>query len=282
MKRKMFGMFVLFLGLIFYGFCSPAWAGIRIDKPKVRLAVKPGSYASDEIKVENTGKDSIDIRVYLEDWVYTKSDGSKDFFPKGSTALSCAPWVTFYPADLKLDPGKAAMVRFTVNVPPDAKGGHYCVMFFETGAGEIEQADPDKGTSAYIRVLNRIASLFYVEAEGTVEKKAELRKLDINQKMNDFIVRAEFANVGNTDITAASTFDVLDANGLVRLRGSFAEVFTFPGEKADLQGIVSSKNLESGSYSILLTLDFEHGGSLIQEADFSVGPQGEIQELHLK
>lgn len=282
MKPRIFGLSVLLAFVTFFLYCGSVWAGVRIDKPKVRLLIKPGSYTSDEIKVENTGNEAMDIRVYLEDWLYTKSDGSKDFFPKGSTALTCAPWITFYPADIKLEPGKSSMVRFTVNVPADAKGGHYCVMFFETGAGEIKEENSGDGTSAYIKVLNRVAALFYVEAEGTIDKKAELSRLEINQKLNDFIVRGILMNRGNTDITANSTFDVLDDNGLVRIRGTFADVFTLPGDKADLESVVSSKNLESGHYNMLITMDFENGGSLIQEADFSVGSQGEISDIHIK
>ncbi|MFA5039548.1 MAG: hypothetical protein WC732_07715 [Candidatus Omnitrophota bacterium] len=262
-------------------FATPALAGLRIDKPKVRLLIKPGSYASDEIKVENTGKETMAVKVYLEDWVYSQQDGAKDFFPKGSTPLSCSPWMTFYPADLKLEAGKTAMVRYTVNVPADARGGHYCVMFFETAGGDIEQDTPE-GTTAFIKVLNRVGALFYVEAEGTVEKKAELRNIRINQKLNDFIVSAEFANTGNTDITAQGTFDVLDASGVVYARGAFQEVYTLAGDKASLQASAFSVNLQPGPYDILMTLDFQNGGSLIQEANFTVGARGEVQDIRLK
>ncbi|QAT17153.1 hypothetical protein BU251_05120 [Candidatus Velamenicoccus archaeovorus] len=281
------GIFMRFVrsiiaGIIFlFGAVSLAAAGIRIDSPKIRVSANPGSYASGEIKVDNTGQQEISIKVYLEDWVYAQADGSKDFMPKGTTSLSCSNWITFYPADFKLAAGKSETVHYTVNIPPDAKGGHFSVMFFETEGGEMEQKQED-GSTAFVKVLNRIGALFYAEAEGTVEKKAEIRSLDIRQQLNDFIVSAAFVNIGNTDITASGTFDVLDNSGFVYVRGSFGDTFTLPGDKAELTSTASSVNLKQGVYDILITLDFQNGGSLVQEASFTIDAQGNASGITLK
>jgi hypothetical protein len=267
--------------VIYFGVASLAVAGIRIDSPKIRVYAKPGSYASGEIKVDNTGKQEIPIRVYLEDWVYAKADGSKDFMPKGTTPLSCSNWITFYPADFKLAAGKSEIIHYTVNIPADAAGGHFCVMFFETEGGDVEQKQED-GSTALVKVFNRVGALFYAEAEGTVNKKAEIRSLDIRQNLNDFIVTAAFVNTGNTDITASGTFDVLDNSGFVYIRGTFEDIFTLPGDKAELTSTASSSNLKPGTYDILMTLDFQNGGSLVQEASFTIDAQGSVSGITLK
>lgn len=278
---KFIGSIIATCSILFFGAVSFAVAGIRIDSPKVRVSAKPGSYASGEIKVDNTGQREIPIKVYLEDWVYAHADGSKDFMPKGTTALSCSNWITFYPADFKLAAGKSQIIRYTVNIPPDAGGGHYSVMFFETESGEIERAQKD-GSTAFVKVLNRIGALFYAEAEGTVDKKAEIRSLDIRQRLNDFIVSAAFVNTGNTDITASGTFDVLDNSGFVYVRGCFGDTYTLPGDKAEWRSTAPSTNLKPGTYDILITLDFQHGGSLVQEAGFVIDPQGNVSGVSLK
>lgn len=267
--------------ILFFGAVSQAVAGIRIDSPKVRVSAKPGSYASGEIKVDNTGKQEIPIKVYLEDWVYTQADGSKDFMPKGTTPLSCSSWITFYPADFRLAAGKSQTIHYTVNIPADATGGHVSVMFFETEGGEMEQKQED-GSTAFVKVLNRIGALFYAEAEGAVDKKAEIRSLNIRQRLNDFIVSADFVNTGNTDITASGTFDVLDNSGFVYVRGSFGDTFTLPGDKAELSSTASSVSLKPGTYDILITLDFQNGGSLVQEASFTIDAQGNASGVTMK
>ena len=278
-KRKILS--IIFAVIINFSLIVFAWAGIRIDKPKIRISVPPGSYESGEIKVENTGKEPITITVYLEDWVYSRQDGGKEFMPKGTMPLSCSNWITFYPADFTLPPNGVQIVRYTVNVPEDTKGGHYSVMFFETGGGNVETVN-EEGNNVVIWVLNRLGALFYVEPGGTIQKTAEIKNLNITEKLNDFIVTADFFNMGNTDITATGTFNVIDDQGFVYARGEFDEVYTLPKDKATLLATAKSVNLKIGTYDMLITLEFQNGGTLVKEATFSVSGNGAISFLNLK
>ena len=280
MKKKFF-LCLLSLGissLIFLYPLSCAWAGIRIDKPKIRLTISSGSYDGGEIKVENTGEEPITVKAYLEDWVYTKQDGGKEFMPKGTTPMSCSNWITFYPADFTLKPGTSQMVRYTVSVPADAKGGHYSVMFFETGGGETEEVN-EKGNTVTIKILNRLGALFYVEPEGTTQKTADLKNINISQKLNNLIVTADFLNTGSADIKVKGSLDILDEAGYVYARGTFDEAYTLPQDKAFLQSKVSSANLKTGSYDMIMTLEFENGGTLVKEILFTVSADGNIGSI---
>jgi P pilus assembly chaperone PapD len=258
-----------------------SWAGVRIDKPKIRLTIAPGAYEAGEIKVENTGKEPLSVRIYLEDWVYVSPDGSKSFKPKGTEKLSCSDWITFYPADIALQPGAEQTVRFTVSVPKEAVGGHYSVMFFETGSGDAPMTD-EEGNDILVKILNRLGALFYVEPVGTIQKTATLDGLSIEHNRNDLIVSAAFSNTGNTDIAGQGTFNVLDAEGYVYARGSFDEFYTLPGDKAPLSATSSSVNLKPGSYDLLISLDYQTGGAFVQEASFNVGDNGSISGITVK
>jgi P pilus assembly chaperone PapD len=274
---------LLFIALVFiYSCVFQAWAlGVRIDKPKVFLTISPGGYDSGEIQVENTGSEEVPIKVYLEDWVYAQQDGGKEFMPKATTPLSCSDWITFFPSDFTLQPGKSQMVRYTVNVPKDAIGGHYSVLFFETTGGDIKDID-QQGNDVLVKVLNRLGALFYIDAEGTVQKTAELQNLTISQKLNSLIISADLINAGNTYISCNGTFNILDKEGFVYARGEFEQAYTLPKDKIALRSAVSTTNLKSGNYDILLTLDFENGGSLVQEGNFTVLSEGSFSSVALK
>lgn len=254
---------------------SCAWAGIRIDKPKVRLSIAPGSYDSGEIEVSNTGTEEAIVRAYLEDWVYNKQDGAKEFSPKGTTPLSCSNWIAFYPADFTLKPNGVQKVRYTVNVPKGAIGGHYAVMFFETGGGSIEQPSSDQ-TTVMVQIMNRLGALFYIEPDGTIKKTAEIKSVDINEKSGNFSVTVNFLNSGNTDITAGGTFNVIDQEGYVYARGEFDSAYTLAAGTATLQSTISSLNLKNGDYDMIVTLEFENGGQLVHQAGFQVSSSGVI------
>jgi len=272
--KKIYSCLVLSV-LINIFFTTFSWAGLRIDKPKVRLNIAPASYDSGEVKVENTGGEVLSVKVYLEDWVYAQQDGGKTFAPKGTNALSCSDWITFYPADFTLAANDSRIVRYTVKVPKDARGGHYSVMFFETGGEDIETPN-EEGTTVRIKVLNRLGALFYIEPEGTIKKAAELKNLGLIHKLNDLIVSADLVNSGNTDITAGGTFNIIDKEGFVYARGAFDEVYTLPGDKAALRSVAASTSLKPGTYDILITLDFQNGGTLVHESQFDISADGAI------
>jgi hypothetical protein len=254
---------------------SCAWAGIRIDKPKVRLSIAPGSYDSGEMEVINTGKEEAVVRAYLEDWVYSNQDGAKAFSPKGTASLSCSNWISFYPADFTLKPNGVQKVRYTVNVPKDTIGGHYAVMFFETGGGSIEQPSSDQ-TTVMVQIMNRLGALFYVEPDGTIKKTAEIKSVDMSEKSGNFSVAVNFLNSGNTDVTVKGTFNVIDREGYVYARGEFDSAYTMPGGKAVLQSTVPSLSLKSGDYDMIVTLEYENGGTLVHQVSFQASSGGAI------
>ena len=276
---RLFGSALLTSVFLYFLAGSFAWAGVRIDKPKIRLSTAPGSYDSGEINVENIGDEAADIHVYLEDWIYSKQDGSKEFLPKGTNRLSCSNWINFYPADFTLKPKTSQKLRYTVTVPEGVQGGHFSVMFFETGGGTIEQAN-EKGESVSVKVYNRLGALFYVEPQGTVKKSGEIKNIKVDQKLNDLTVELDFLNTGNTDITAKGTFNVIDQEGYVYARGEFDPVYTFPDGKAFLRGVANSVSLKSKDYDLVVTLEFENGGSLVREASFRVSSNGVITLLN--
>ena len=258
-----------------------AHAGLRIDSPKVRLGVPAGGHQGGEIKVENLGADPIAVRVYLEDWVFSDQTGGKTFFPKGTQKESCAEWINFYPADMELAPGSPKTVRYTVSVPEGAAGGHFCVMFFETGGGMMEQVD-ESGNRMAVKVFNRLGALFYIEPEGTIERRGELVKMEAGHRLNDFTLSADFVNTGNTDIITRGTFNVFDADGYVYGRAEFEESYTRPGDKATLHAVAPSVDLKPGVYDLIVTLEYEQGGVLTKESSFTFDADGTVSPLTLK
>ena len=258
-----------------------ARAGLRIDSPKVRLPIPAGGHQGGEIHVENTGTEPVSVRVYLEDWVFSDQAGGKTFYPKGTQKNSCAEWINFYPADMELAAGSSQILRYTVSVPEGAAGGYFCVMFFESGGGMLEQLD-ESGNRVAVKVLTRLGALFYIEPEGTIERKGQVLKMEADHRLNDLVLSADFVNTGNTDITTHGTFNVFDAEGYVYGRGEFEESYTRPGDKATLHAVATSVNLKPGAYDLIVTLEYEQGGVLTKEASFTVGADGTVSSLSFK
>ena len=237
-------------------------ATIRVSSPKVQLKLAPGETYTGDITAENPTEEDVKVKIYLEDWVYAPGGGGqKNFSPMGTTPLSAAKWITFSPAQDTLKPFARTVVHYTVQVPQDAKGAHYAVLFFETVLGT---AQDEEGVN--VLVAGRIGSLFYVEAKGATDRQGEIKSLELKTSEGNkpLEIATTFHNTGTTDVTLGGNFLIMEKDGKVVGRGDLDKIYTFPGatESGKTQWV---GRLPKGDYQVLFTYDLGEGKSLVEE-----------------
>lgn len=280
--KSVFIISILFI--IFSVSLSEAIEVAQIEPAKVRLSIAPGKSKTGTIKISNFSAEPKSLKAYLEDWVYLPAcDGTKDFKPAGTLDLSAAKWITFAPPEFSVSAYGIKLVNYTVKVPEDAKGGHYAVLFFENYLPEVQE--DLEGVNVNVAV--RVASLFYIEPLGTIDRNAEISGLELSKEEDKFQLTAKFKNTGNVDINTKATFFMIDQKGIVFARGEFNEVYTFPQDAATL---VSSwkEPLPEGKYDLVLTIDIgralEEAGlgripAITREAQIEIGENGEVLKI---
>jgi hypothetical protein len=265
--RKALGLLLLSFAVT-YGFSTACWAAtIRVNTPKVILSLAPGSTNSDEITFENPTDEELRVKIYLEDWNYLNgSTGEKKFAPAGTMPLSAAKWIDFSPAETVLAPFSRGTERYTIHVPQDASGSHFAVLFFETVLGV--QKDEE---GANVLVSGRVGSLFFLEAEGTAQRKGVVRSVAVEPPSGNspMSVTTDFKNEGNTDITVSGNFLLMNADSQVVGRGELTKIFTFPGDQATVKTDWAGR-LSPGQYQLVLTYDLGKGQAIVEEKSFSV------------
>ena len=255
------------LGLVLWTISDAQAATLRISTPKIELELAPGETYSGEIIAENPTDEDFKMKVYLEDWAYAPGGtGEKKFTPVASTPLSGSKWITFSPTEDTLKPFGRITARYTVTVPKDAKGAYYSVMFFETALGS---AFDEEGVS--VLVQGRIGALFFIQVKGTVERKGELKSVEIRppQGNKPMEVLTTFQNTGNVDISLGGNFLIMDSAGKIQARGDLNKIYTFPGsmETGATQWV---GRLPKGSYQALLTYDLGKGKNLVEEKTIAI------------
>lgn len=268
--RKIISAIILF-SLFSAGFIKPAGAADlpSINKSKVRFSLAPGKAEYGEIVVENQSPEPRGMRVYLSDWDYLPpADGTKEFLPASSTPLSCAAWISFSPAEFTLAPFSKQKIDYSVKVPNGASGGYYAALFFESVFAKAHPAQ--EGMQAGMNLVIRIATLFYVDVEGTVQRTASIDNLLFKKDAQgaQYSILLDFRNTGNTDISAGGTFHIMDDLGMVIARGEFNDVHTFPAATAKLAATLK-QSLPEGRYDLVFTIDL---GKALEEADTGRGP----------
>lgn len=264
--KRIFVISALFLFLA----NTPCWAVNMpfLSQSKVRLSIAPGKTKYGEIIVENPYPQPRFIRLYLEDWYYLPAgDGTKAFVAANTTPLSCASWITFSPAEITVPAYGRQRIGYSMKVPQEAKGSHYAVLFFETSLGEAEPTQ--EGVGAGINVSFRIATLFYIETEGMVDRTGKIDNLVLKtDKDKILLIQADFHNTGNVDITAGGSYHIMDKDGLIYARGEFNDIYTFPNDGAKFTA-TWKEPIPKGDYALVLTINI---GRVLEEAEMGRGP----------
>ncbi len=279
------GIFFIFLFIGFYQFAQ-AIELPYIDQSKIRLSISPGESGYGEINIENVTSETRSIRAYLEDWRYLPpADGTKEFLPAGTTPLSAATWISFSPAEFTLEPFSKQKLKYSVRVPPEAKGGYYAVLFFES---VFNNPGPEQGgLKVGMNIAIRVATLFYIEAEGSLNRTGQLSDYSVEHTTSDdpFLISIKFKNTGNVDITAGGNFNILDEKNMVLARGEFKDIYTFPGDSA-LLSATWKEALPKGKYHLILTFNLgkalEEAGTgrgpvIVKEAEMEIGEGGSVK-----
>ncbi len=241
-----------------------------MNQSKIRVVVSPGERAFGEITLDNPTDQSKSMRLYLEDWYYLPGgEGGKEFLPANSTPASACPWIIFSPADVTVPAFGKQKINYSVNVPADASGTRFASLFFESLFSKGSISDSDRSVGLNVNV--RVATLFYVEVKGSVQRAAKISNLKIQpakEAKDSLEITLEFENTGNADITTSGNFSLMNNEGLVSARGAFNSVYTFPGGKGVLLGVWKDK-IPAGDYDLVITVDL---GKALTDAGMGRGP----------
>ncbi|HXV18536.1 MAG TPA: hypothetical protein VD883_00485 [Candidatus Omnitrophota bacterium] len=256
------------LGIVFLLSAGPVFAAtIQIDSPKIELTLAPGEAYSGEIVADNPTDQELKLNIYLQDWVYLPNmSGEKKFDAIGSLPFSASKWITFNPAEAVVPPFGKMTVRYTVQVPQDATGGNYSVLFFETILGTTVDEE-----GANVIVAGRIGSLFLLQVRGTIDRRGELESVEVTPPIENkpMEITTRFKNSGNTHIILAGNFLIMDSEGKVHGRGDLRKLYMLSGDSGEgtTQWV---GRLEKGVYQVLLTYDLGESQTLVEEKSITI------------
>ncbi len=277
MKKKT--IILVFICLIFsFYVCGETLAfSINVSPPSLRLSAIPGETKTGTITVENKSDAAVDMRVYMEDWVYTE-DGGKKFMPPGTAPLSCAKWITTHPQKIHIEANSKAGVQYVISVPQDAEGAHFAVIFFESVVNEGEAA----GGNVMVHFSGRIGTIIYMEAEGRVKRAGSIASFTCGRpdQNSPLAINMTLKNEGNTYITAKGVMNIIDKDGNIFGRQELGPINALPGDtrnyKTEWLG-----DLKEGTYDVIATLDTGFDTPLVAETVLTVTSSGMIDKLDI-
>jgi hypothetical protein len=251
---------------------APAAAQISVEVSplRVELTAGPGSTTTQGITVSNAGRDPVRVRARLTDW-----DLSRDGAPQFESAVengpySATPWLRIAPPEQVIDPGKDAVVRFSMTVPQEiGPGGYRSGVLFEFGPAS---GDPI-GRGREVMFKSRIATLIYVNI-GQPPMAAELVDLRSRAAGPQLQIVATVKNTSRRSVRTKGSLAVLNEGGLTLRDIPVPDVPLLPDSEREVTIVVVDPEkqpvLAAGDYRIELRLDVGLPALLVGETTLRV------------
>ena len=240
---------------------------LAISPAVLELKVAPGQAVTTEIVVQNPG--TVPYRVSVYAWDMWHDGRERRYGPPGTFPQSLAQRVAAAPASFVLTPGDKQAVQLTLDVPANAKGGHYAVVFFEMAPPTEPQAT---GRGPVLAIAGRIGASVIVDTATTGASlrvgKVETVAIDPPTPSAPLRVVAEVTNPTDTHMRPYAAAVVMKDRKPVG-RFTLPAVLLLPGQRGVLEGSWAG-TLARGEYTVLLTVVSSDGKTETLERRFNV------------
>jgi hypothetical protein len=256
---------------------SILWAGpaaaqisVEVSPLRVELTAGAGSTTTQGITVSNAGKDPIRVRARLTDW-----ELSRDGAPQFESAVENGPysatgWLRIAPPEQVIDPGKDAVVRFSMTVPQQIEpAGYRTGVLFEFGPAG---GDP-VARGREVMFKSRIATLIYITI-GQPPVAAELIDLRSRAAGPQLQIVATVKNTSRRSVRTKGSLAVLNERGQTVREVPVPDVPLLPESEREVMIVVVDPDKQSvlaaGDYRVELRLDVGLPAVLVGETTLKV------------
>jgi hypothetical protein len=215
------------------------------SSPMVELRTTPGSSDNGHVTLKNTGSDSVQLKIYVQD--YSLEDGEVIYSdPDPDKPFTSAAWFKLSDSEALLAPGGYIDLSYTLNTPANASpGAHWAVIFFETV--QVNKQKVNGGVRIGATVINTVEGEFVYKANVLSSSIGKWAKRQIPYS---FLVE----NKGNMLLKVKPLLTVTSWNGSVH-NIPLDEVTVYPDEVNTVQGAWASPRF-FGIYNLDFKLDY--------------------------
>jgi len=241
---------------------------------RVEIAIAAGERYEGSFTVKNPTPNAVSMKVVVEDW---SSDHDGRQVLKGEQ--EALGWLEFTPRAFELAPQGFQAVKYTVSLPPDAKGEYTAMVYFGTA--------PEPSASG-ISIINRVGNALYVVVKGTEIVKGKINAVRVT-RARPAKEEVVIENLGNIHMRPKGRV-IIKRKGLIVFDKKARQPLEMTVNEAGFPVLAhqeyvfeawSKEELRPGNYSLEVNMEF--GKEVYRDTlEFRVGPKGEVTNLALK
>lgn len=234
---------------------------LEVTPGKLMFSTNPGSSQTQQVFVKNKGTSEQSFIFNLADWL-TDENSEIKYFEPGSTARSCAEWVTVTPSVVSLQPNESATVNVTMLVPEDEMSTKWAMLFVESAKEQTGPQAIDKDVQMGLTVSARIAVPVYQSPSGNTFYKGTIDNLEeIIDDSGSRKFESEVINIGDKILNCKVYYTIVNLDTAEEITSEPIEFSLLP-ESSKTVNYSPDNELESGNYSVTAILDYGHSDEL--------------------
>lgn len=234
---------------------------LEVTPGKLMFSTNPGSSQTQQVYIKNKGASEQSFIFNLVDWL-TDENSEVKYFEPGTTARSCADWLTVSPSVVDLQPNESATVNVTMLVPEDEMSTKWAMLFVESAKEQTGPQAIDKDVQMGLTVSARIAVPVYQSPAGNTFYKGTIDKLEeIVDDNGDRTFESEVINIGDKILNCKVYYTLVNLDTAEEITSDPIEFSLLP-ESSKKVDYVPENDLAKGNYSVTAILDYGHNEEL--------------------
>ena len=234
---------------------------LEVTPGTLMFKTNPGSSQTQQIFVRNKAKTEQSFVFNLGDWL-TDEQGEVKYLAPGTTARSCADWITVSPSLVTLQPNESVKVNVTMLVPNDNSSTKWSVLFVQSAVEKTGAKAIDKDVQMGLKVAARIAIPIYQSPDVNQLYKGTINGL--TETVNDDGTRTyktQVINTGDKILDCKVYFTVSNLDNAEETNSNPIEFSLLPESNKNIE-FTTDKPLAKGRYSVAAVLDYGYNDEL--------------------
>lgn len=279
MKNLKLTTAILTLTMLFSAFAPSAFA-IGVSPLRVELKAKPGETVEVSVQAFNS-KEEGQVAVLTKGDFLVNQNEDLDFYTEADpeNVHSLMNWIQLPEENTPLDAKGAAEIKYTINVPEDAKSRSYYGVVF------VSSQNPDViETNIGVGVVTNVAQLILLEVEGELKTDVSVDNFEIDQQEQNVRFLTSVVNNGNTHDAPQGNLIITDSklNILEDIELNKEKHNSLPGvPKTFAENWKKFPEYQKGIYYAYLDLKDENQNPNYAELKYRINDEGKIETLGL-
>jgi hypothetical protein len=249
---------ILMIGCFAGGLVPPscdAYVSIRGDLTHERQ-LRPGETYKGTIRVNNTGDEPEDVKIYKTDYRFD-CNGSYFYDPPGGHNRSNADWITFNPHRITVPPHGTSVINYVLEVPqsPDLVGTYWSIIMVEhVGSGKRQvSAEDETEVSVAVGHVIRYAIQIVTHIGSTGTCKLRFLNTDLVREGDERVLNVDLENVGERWLRPTLWTELYAKNGAYAGKFEAGRLRMYPG--TSVRYTINLTEAEQGDYKALIVAD---------------------------